>query len=140
MAITVSVIVVHAAVAVLEIPCHKVTKNSTIPFQAIFIPSITLFQTSTAPFQRFIAPSEMVVHKPEKNSTRPFHKPTTKSTKALQICLPVSVWVKNQTNAATTAVIATTKAPIGLAAITALKAKTAPLTAKSADLKPVIID
>ena len=51
-----------------------------------------------------------------------FHVSVSHEVNAAHALRPTSVWVKNQTSAATTAAMATAIAPMGFAAMTALNA------------------
>ena len=109
------VIDVHAPVTPPPIVCHRPVKKPAMPSHAdCTVPVIVahrLARNSPSPFHIALAPSTSAAHVSDSHEVNAAH--------ALR---PTSVWVKNQTSAATTAAMATAIAPMGFAAMTALNA------------------
>jgi hypothetical protein len=128
----------HAVDAPLAMPDHSPAKNDVRPLHASdaadIVASHAPVRTSVKPDHADCAPDVIPDHSPVKNELRPFqietavddtacHAETRNEVNDDHAFLPTSVCVKNQTSAPTTAVMATMIAPIGLAAMTAPKAR-----------------
>ena len=128
---------VKIVVAVVLMPVHTPDRNVVMLVHAVVMPPLIVThrpeRKATKPFHASEAPCVIDCHNPVRNSPSPFHTALAPSTSAVHVSeshevnaahalRPTSVWVKNQTSAATTAATATTIAPMGLAAMTALNA------------------
>ena len=104
---------VHTPVTLPLIVCHRPAKKPAMPSHADCTPPVIVAhrsaRNSPSPFHIALAPSTSAAHVSDSHEVNAAH--------ALR---PTSVWVKNQTSAATTAAMATAIAPMGFAAMTAL--------------------
>ena len=110
------VIDVHTPVTPPPIVCHRLVKKPAMPFHADCTPPVIvahrLARNSPSPFHIALAPSTSAAHVSDSHEVNAAH--------ALR---PTSVWVKNQTSAATTVAKIVTQKPAGFALRTALKAR-----------------
>ena len=114
--------------AVDVIPCHNWLKKSLMPLHAVLIMLIGVWKDWVMAFQTVWA-----------TETNPFQAFFRKLTKLDQSCWPVFVFVKNKTNAATTAAIAAITKVIGLASIIPQRACKPPPKAIAAAFSPANI-